>query len=261
MKQEMEDLLALYALGALEEDERARVERYVAGDAAARQRLDELLRAAEELPYAAPPLTPSPALKRKVLESVRADSGRTAPAGWLPRLWAQPANALAALALVAAIAALAWGLAANRQVAGLRAELDADQAQSASQQAALGLLADEDSRLFRVPATDAGEAASALFVVGADGEQFALIANGLQPLDQELVYQVWLIAGETPVSGGVFEVGAGGAGILLVSASELDSTQFELIGVSIEPAGGSPAPTGAIVLLGAEPITEADSTF
>jgi anti-sigma-K factor RskA len=70
----------------------------------------------------------------------------------------------------------------------------------------------------------------------------------LAPLPSGKVYQFWLIKGDTPVSAGLFSVDTQGRGLLSVSTSEPIGS-FDAIGVSIEPEGGSPQPTGDIVML------------
>lgn len=72
-----------------------------------------------------------------------------------------------------------------------------------------------------------------------------LAAAGLQAPDGDEVYQLWLIRGGTPASAGTFSPGAGGEGLeLLVDA---DAAGAEAIALTVEPQGGSPAPTGAVI--------------
>lgn len=79
-------------------------------------------------------------------------------------------------------------------------------------------------------------------------QQAVLVTNNLESLDQQSVYQLWLIHGDVPVSAGTFEVDDSGRGSLVVSSAE---PGFTAVGVSIEPEGGSEQPTpGNIVLLG-----------
>ena len=79
-----------------------------------------------------------------------------------------------------------------------------------------------------------------------------LVWRGLEPLPQDQSYQLWLIppAEGAPVPAGLLEIEAGAPDWLTVQIPP-DAQNFAAVGVSIEPAGGSPAPTGPIVLLGA----------
>jgi anti-sigma-K factor RskA len=68
-------------------------------------------------------------------------------------------------------------------------------------------------------------------------------------LDTDHQYQIWLIKDGKRTSGGVFSVNDDGYGNLEVSADRpLDS--FQSFGITIEPRGGSPQPTGERVLGG-----------
>lgn len=69
-----------------------------------------------------------------------------------------------------------------------------------------------------------------------------LLADGLPALPEGRVYQLWLIRDGTRVSGGTFRPEPGGRGRLAVDAPETLS-RYQAIGVTIEPAGGSPGPT------------------
>ncbi len=76
-----------------------------------------------------------------------------------------------------------------------------------------------------------------------------LAVRGLQRLDAGHVYQLWLIREGQRVSGGVFSVDADGYGALMVVVP-VWFKGFKDFGISIEPAGGSPSPTGARVMGG-----------
>lgn len=74
-----------------------------------------------------------------------------------------------------------------------------------------------------------------------------LTISGLPPLSQGKVYQVWFINGSVPAGAGLFTPEPDGSWRGVVSG---DVTQAQAIAISIEPAGGSPAPTGDIVVKG-----------
>ncbi len=63
----------------------------------------------------------------------------------------------------------------------------------------------------------------------------------------ELQYQLWLIQDGQRTSGAVFSVNKYGYGSVWVSSPEPLSSYSDF-GISIEPAGGSPGPTGDKVL-------------
>src|SRR4029453_6246100 len=74
-----------------------------------------------------------------------------------------------------------------------------------------------------------------------------LVVTGLPPLEPGKTYQVWLIAG-APVSAGLLTVDSEGRGVFVVTKTESIGS-FQSLGISVEPDGGSPQPTGDIVIL------------
>jgi anti-sigma-K factor RskA len=74
-----------------------------------------------------------------------------------------------------------------------------------------------------------------------------LVVDHLPPLDPAHQYQLWLIQDGQRTSGAVFSVNPEGYGSVWVSSPQ-PLANYSAFGVSIEPAGGSLAPTGARVL-------------
>jgi anti-sigma-K factor RskA len=93
-------------------------------------------------------------------------------------------------------------------------------------------------------------AAKGMIIVSADGRYGTLVVSDMSQLDENQQYQLWLIKGDERTSGGVFSVSQSGYTAFQVHSREpLDS--FDGFGITIEPLGGSPGPTGDKVL-GAE---------
>src|SRR6185369_14134879 len=74
-----------------------------------------------------------------------------------------------------------------------------------------------------------------------------LIVAGLPKLEANQTYQVWLINGNKPVSAGLLTVDENGQGVVIVTSDESISS-FKTLAISVEPQGGSPQPTGEIVV-------------
>lgn len=73
--------------------------------------------------------------------------------------------------------------------------------------------------------------------------------ESLEPLPDS-TYQLWLVRqDQPPVSAGIFNADETGHGVLIFEFSEPISN-FDRLGVTIEPIGGSPAPTGQAVFNG-----------
>jgi anti-sigma-K factor RskA len=77
-----------------------------------------------------------------------------------------------------------------------------------------------------------------------------LFLHGLSVLAPELAYQVWLIpANGAPQSAGVFQVSQNQPFVTFPIAIPNPITNFADIGITIEPRGGSQAPTTSPILL------------
>lgn len=95
--------------------------------------------------------------------------------------------------------------------------------------------------------TEDSPAAIGTVIISQDGRYGTLVVDDLEPLDDQHQYQFWLIEGGQRTSGGVFSVSRSGYAALEVwSEKPLDS--FDAFGITIEPVGGSPQPTGMKVL-------------
>ena len=261
MNEKIEELFPFYALGAVTEDERQQVEAYVASDAEARARLDEMIRTTSALPYASEPLEPPAAVKRTLMDRVNADAQKRfaspPPAQEsrrsrfldFSRLGQLLPQGVAALSLLIALAVGAWGVSLRNQLASLQAQTLLLQQQLAEQGAVLTHIASPNAQSFAISGTDHQPQAHGQLVADAQTGSAVLVVSGLQQLAAGKVYEFWLIEGDTPVAAGLFEVNDDGTAVLQVSQAVTPGS-YDAIGVSIEPQAGSVQPTGDIVMLG-----------
>lgn len=212
--------------------------------------------------YATPP--PS-RLRARVLQAARAEA-RVRGTGAAARRW----RAVGAVAAVAALALGAFALRTSRvadsrtlQLAALArtngelsARLDAQDRTLAGLREAVAAQA-HVLRVLAGPRTvtaalepKEGATGTGRVVVDASTGEGAIVLAGLPPLAPDRAYELWTIRGDGPPEPtGVFTVEAGGAVAARTPAIPRpdEVTAFAL---SIEPAGGSPSPTGPIVLIG-----------
>ena len=96
--------------------------------------------------------------------------------------------------------------------------------------------------------TGRGPAARArVFVyVTPDGRRWELAAQGLDPEPAGRDYQVWFLVGEQPMSAGCFNVRDGKPVVAMALTPPPGATGAA---ISIEPRGGSPRPTGPVILV------------
>lgn len=227
------ELLPAYALGCLDAEEGTQVAEHLAVCPMCRAELASYQAVADQLALAGCDADPPAALKQQLLGRLQAppeprpswsqrlaDLFRAAPVAW----------GVAALALIAVLVVsnLVWWQQPSRHET---------------------LITAGGMQVVSMVATDAAPGAVGTLVISGDGEYGTLVVDGLPALDAEHQYQLWLIRDEQRTSGGVFSVNYEGYGALPISSPEPLSS-YPAFGITIEPAGGSPGPTGDKVLGG-----------
>jgi len=229
------DLVPAYALNCLDGDEAAQVAEHLKLCHECQAQLHAYLSVVDQLPLAAPQAEPSKTVKQALLARVE----RGTPVEERPSAWvrlrsyfkaATPAWGLASLAFVAVL--LVSNLVLWRQV---------NQIQGSSNTTAL--------RVVNLDGTESAPNATGMIVISKNGEYGTLVVDHLPYLSPEQQYQLWLIQDGKRTSGGVFSVSAEGYASLGIS-SPRSLVDYGSFGVTIEPAGGSPGPTGEKVLGG-----------
>ena len=230
------DLLPGYALGCLDPADETRVSDHLATCASCRTELQSFQVVTDQLGLAVPDVPPPDRLKRELIARIqppqptaRGEPRRSWWAG-LQSLWqrAAPAWGLVSLLLI-----LALGV----QNLMLRQEPDEPQMTSGGM------------RIVTLQGTEAAPDATGTLVISTDGEHGTLVVDSLPPLDPALQYQLWLIKDGQRTNGGVFSVDDAGYGALWIYAPAPLSS-YPGFGITVEPAGGSPGPTGEKVLGG-----------
>lgn len=226
-----------YALGALNADESAALESHLTTCASCRTELAEYRSLSQCLLTAVPPKQP-PAALRKRLQSRLPSAQRPSRPQW-NFSFSRLAMGLAVLAL------LTLNLASFMQVRQIRAQQASLLNQVADTQAALALLSSPTLQLVAIN----GANVSGTLLLDRQNNQAVLIARNLPALTEDRVYQIWLVEpDEGRISAGLFRPESSGAYTTKVLSSAQPLTNFMGIGVTIEPAGGSDAPTGERVL-------------
>jgi hypothetical protein len=91
---------------------------------------------------------------------------------------------------------------------------------------------------------------SGLLLLKPDDPHAVLIVQDLQPLPRDRAYQLWLRWGDRQRdNGGVFRVDEQGFGLVYITAPQ-PFTTYQRVGITEEPAGGSPGPTSPRVIGG-----------
>lgn len=231
------DLLAAYALDILDEGEARQVREHLQSCSACQAELRSYQRVVDELPLAAAETAPPPQLKDKIMQQARETRLAGQPKtqlSWWERLkesltWRTPAWGMVSLALIVLL-----GL-SNIILWQRLSKVENDRPD------ALATVPLKGSQV--VPK------ATGMLVISADGEHGTLVVDGLPSLDASQQYQLWLIQDGQRTSGGVFSVDSEGYGSLWITSPK-PLISYQSVGITVEPAGGSQAPTGERVLGG-----------
>jgi len=233
------DLLPAYAIGSLDSGEASQVEAHLLSCWICRNESSAFQAVADELHFAAPAAAPSPDLKERLMQRVhrlntlrpegqeRVPHPVPAPPFWERLL---PAWGLTSLFLII-------GLAASSLILWQRLN------QLEFVTSARGM------RAVPLSAPDTASSATGFVLISADGEDGALVVDGLPPLGERQQYQLWLIRDGQRTSGRVFSTDEKNYGGTRIRAPG-SLLEYAAVDVTIEPAGGSLQPTGDQVLGG-----------
>jgi anti-sigma-K factor RskA len=258
-RDEIAELAAGYALGALDAEDRVRFEALlVAGDADATAALRDFESAVTGL-AAETTATPSPVVKAALMARIDAEGRsreavvRTLSAVKPDRPRRSTWTLVLSGAMAAGIAAIAVGLvvsaAYDRRLTQLAHEAAALKLETERQQSFVALLRDPATQVVTLSGLEPAPGAKARMLWHATAGGL-LVAQGLPPAPEGKAYELWAIASAGPPQpAGVFTVDAKGVGSLRVAPIQAAGA-VDTFAVTLEPAAGVPAPTGAMYLAG-----------
>ena len=239
------ELIPAFCLGAADPEERTLVETALAqcpelaGDLAAYRSLtDGLL-------FSAPPVEAPASLGEQLLAAISPTASAKTPPP-VSGIWRLSPVLAAAAVILLIVTNLYW----FSQISDLR-----------SQQDTLTALVTRQERLLRqfnrveLTAEAANHEgygfASLVWAPEPDNQSWVVIlsASDLPDLASDMAYQLWLVRGEERVSGGLFQVNDTGEGTLIFWTDEPVDT-YDRVGITPEPASGSPGPTAPPVAIG-----------
>ena len=232
------DQIPAYALGCLDDGESQTVATHMASCAECQAALFDYQEVVGQMAYTVPQVDPPASLKAALMAQIQA--GQPASPAPMPRkswretLWdffprLTPAWAVASLALIGFL--VISNLFLWNQVRDLR------------------LRQDESMVVVALNGTEMTPQSSGSIVISRDGKYGTLVVDQLPVLDESQQYQLWLIKDGQRTSGGAFSVNKHGYGSMEIwSRQPLGS--YGSFGITIEPFGGSPGPTGDKVLGG-----------
>jgi anti-sigma-K factor RskA len=263
----LKDLAAAHALGALSNAEAAEVERELV-------RLDEVAaelasyrEVAAELAKAIPPARPPADLRQRVLARVRQESqsrlNRVSTATKAPATRAttskKPLLVVGLLALLV-VAAAAWFVAkgqrdvaaAKAQVAALQFLRDSINARLQYREKTLDQILTPGTTIYELTGGPQGNGqVPVVQVIWVQGRTHWLVnARRLPPAPAGKSYQLWYLVNGQTISANVFNTDTDGHAFFSLEVPAEAARVTQAI-VTLEPEGGSPAPTAPALLSGA----------
>lgn len=240
---DIHSLTGAYATDALDEDERRTFEAHLAGCEACRSEVESLHETTAMLGSAV--ADPPPAHLRDAVLAEIAETRQEGPAAepaprpaptpaedrsrrrWMDRLLLPAAAAMAVV--LAGMSVVVGNL--NRQVDELSVASDV-----------ADVVAAADLQTWETPLPEGGTARVMYSPSRGEG---VFLADGMDPVDEGRIYELWAIDGDGPSPAGLFDVDDGRA----VHAFSGDMAGVEAMAVTVEPDSGSSAPTSDPVVV------------
>jgi hypothetical protein len=209
-------LYELYALGLLEEPELSEIEAELrSGSPDAQRLLRQALANNAMLATLAPAADPPPRLRRRILAAAALLGGLVYFSTEATRL--------------------------RKDGFSVREELAVTQTELRRSHATLAFLRDPGTTILKSGSSEERQPVARVFV--NPGQGVLLIANNLPRLEPGKVFEMWLVPKSGgPIPAGTFSADASGAA-LHRSTGSFDPNATAAVALSVEPDGGSPAPT------------------
>ncbi len=231
----VEERLALYSLGGMEPDEAQRIEAHLSGCAACRKNAEADRALVGLLAHSALAQGPRDEVRARVMNRI----GARLPRRERRALSLRPAWVFAVLNVAAVVALLGWNFYLNGQLNTLRGQLG-------KQEQYMSVLLSTTKREILLTAQDNDPANRARAYIDPETRAMVLVIDHLPPIRPDQTYQLWLITDAGPQPSILLDVNNRGWGMTTLKVPE-PQANFNAIGVSVEPAGGSQKPSEVVL--------------
>lgn len=258
----------LYALGALDTDERREIETHLASCPDCARKLAEAKGRVALLSLAAPPVAPSAGARQRLMARVHADAasndlrqgtppvpkserkGVLTPEGYrgLSRWWAAILVPAAGVLAIATVVLWQQNEKLDHQLAALNQAVHQQQAQLTEATHLADLIGSTDTATVNL-AMQPGQAKGVAHVMYNMKMGMLMYDGQLDPAPADKSYQLWIVpASGAPISAGVFNPTSGQTDHWMMAMPT--GVTPKAFAVTLEPKGGMPQPTGPKVLIG-----------
>jgi anti-sigma-K factor RskA len=241
--------LSLYALGALQGEERASLEKHLEDCAACRRELEQLRGDMAVMALSASGPTPPRRARQRLLDEVaREPRLRKVPSRrtWILVPWF-------AAAVLALVAFWFWHQSDDlaQRVARLQSESAEQQAQLERAREIVETLTATNALRVTLVAAKAPPQPQGKAIYVRDRSSLIFLASNLPPLPPQKAYELWLIPiSGAPIPAGVFKPDAQGSATV-INPPLPAGVEAKTFAITVEPEQGSSTPTMPIVMMGA----------
>lgn len=226
------DLLLDYYNGHLSDLERNRFEKHLDACGECKEDLQQLRELEDYLPYASEPVEPPPGMEDRVFANILKEDGdyevRRKDSPRRKNRWMFPSVA----------ALLALSLIGN---AYFLTQIEEEPEVAIEQ-------VDQVVKYADLAAVEGNAEGTASIVKQGDESRLVVQASKLEDLNNDEVYQVWLIKDEKPERAGTFTIENGRGSVVFNFNEDYENVDWDTVAVSQEPDANSQLPQGKIVL-------------
>jgi anti-sigma-K factor RskA len=242
--------LALYALGTLQGEERAVLEKHLEGCAGCRRELEQLRgdMALMALSTAGP--VPPQRARQRLIEAVAREPRRAAVAA-RSRWWTVVPWVVAGALAVGLVVVWLQNSDLQQRIAGLQNESAHQLSELQRAREVVSTLTATDAMRVTLVAAKTPPQPQGKAIYVRDRSSLIFLASNLQPLPPQKAYELWLIpTSGAPIPAGVFKPDAHGSAAV-VEPPLPAGVQAKAFAITVEPESGSSVPTLPIVMVGA----------
>jgi len=244
------DDLALFALGALQGDERLTLEKHLEGCSSCRRELERLRGDMALLALSASGPAPPQRSRERLLKAIAKEPRTQKTLARAQSLWTfLPWLATAAVLLVAAFF---WQQSDRlaQQVARLRDQSAQQQAQLEQAREVVSTLTSTDAMRVTLVAAQTLPQPQGKAIYVRNRSSLIFLAGNMPPLPPQKAYELWLIPTKgAPIPAGVFKPDARGSATVIEPPLPA-GVEAKTFAITVEPEQGSSTPTLPIVMMG-----------
>jgi anti-sigma-K factor RskA len=243
------DDLALYALGALQGDERHTIEKHLETCADCRRELDSLRGDMALMAMSAAGPKPPQRSKQRLMSAIAkeprsAEPQRRGVLGWIP--WA-----IAAAAMLGFVFLLQQKSELEEDLAEAKSQLSSSQSELQRAKEVVATLTASDAMRVTLVAAKTPPQPQGKAIYLKDRSSLIFLANNMPVLPPQKAYELWLIPKTgNPIPAGVFKPDAHGSATV-VNPPLPAGVEAKAFAITVEPESGSATPTMPIVMVGA----------